>query len=233
MDTIKIRILDDYKNYSKCKHKLPLLSVIVTPFPKEEQEFEYRSTESDILQPVFITIDDKEIRKRLNILKDNCKNKEIENHIVLNIAIIAIFVLNNKYEILKELCLILKHSKGINGEIRKDMVKVLEEMIKFKLEGNNNQVRELLRMLEKDSETARRGMKIWYEEEFAQIEAEHKKELSIKEAEMDKMDAEFHIKEAQYKKELAEKDEFHAIELAEKDKKIAELHSLLEANGIA
>ena len=88
-------------------------------------------------------------------------------------------------------------------------------------------------MLEKDSETARRGMKIWYEEEFAQIEAEHKKELSIKEAEMDKMDAEFHIKEAQYKKELAEKDEFHAIELAEKDKKIAELHSLLEANGIA
>lgn len=58
---------------------------------------EYRATESDILQPVFITIDDKEIEKRLNMLKDNYKNKEIENHIVLNIAIIAIFVLNNKY----------------------------------------------------------------------------------------------------------------------------------------
>ena len=37
-------------------------------------------------------------------------------------------------------------------------------------------------MLGKDRETAKRGMRIWYEEEFAQIEAQHKKELSINEA---------------------------------------------------
>lgn len=103
LDTIKIRILDGYKNYSKCKHNLPLLSVIVSPFPKEEHETEYRSTESDVLQPVFITIDDKEIKRRLNILKNNSKKEDIKNSIVLNIAIIAIFVLNDKYEILKEL----------------------------------------------------------------------------------------------------------------------------------
>lgn len=101
LDTIKIKIIDGYKNYSKCKHKLPLLSVIVSPFPKEEHETEYRSTESDVLQPVFVTIDDEEIQKRLNILKDNYKNNEIENYIVLNIAIIAIFVLNKKYDVLK------------------------------------------------------------------------------------------------------------------------------------
>ena len=219
LDTIKIRIIDDYKNYSKCKHKLPLLSVIVSPFPKEEHETEYRATEFDVLQPVFITIDDKEIRKRLNILKDNCKNREIENHIILNIAIISIFVLENEYEILKELCLILAQSEGIKGKIRSDMVKVLEEMIKYKLYGNEEQVMELLGMLEEDRQTAKRGMRIWYEEEFAQIEAEHKKELSIK--------------EAQYKKELAEKDESHAIELAEKDEKIAELNTLLKTNGIS
>ncbi|WP_462315115.1 hypothetical protein [Methanobrevibacter sp.] len=219
LDTIKIRIIDDYKNYSKCKHKLPLLSVIVSPFPKEEHENEYRATESDVLQPVFITIDDKEIRKRLNILKDNCKNREIENHIILNIAIISIFVLENEYEILKELCLILAQSEGIKGKIRSDMVKVLEEMIKYKLYGNEEQVMELLEMLEEDRQTAKRGMRIWYEEEFAQIEAEHKKELSIK--------------EAQHKKELAEKDESHAIELAEKDEKIAELNTLLKTNGIS
>ena len=167
LDTIKIRIIDDYKNYSKCKHKLPLLSVIVSPFPKEEHETEYRATESDVLQPVFITIDDKEIRKRLNILKDNCKNREIENHIILNIAIISIFVLENEYEILKELCLILAQSEGIKGKIRSDMVKVLEEMIKYKLYGNEEQVMELLGMLEEDRQTAKRGMRIWYEEEFA------------------------------------------------------------------
>ena len=218
LDTIKIRIIDGYKNYSKCKHKLPLLSVIVSPFPKEEHETEYRSTESDVLQPVFVTIDDEEIQKRLNILKDNYKNNEIENYIVLNIAIIAIFVLNKKYDVLKELCIILTQSNGIKGEIRRDMTKVLEEMIKYKLNDNAEQVMELLGMLEKDRETAKRGMRIWYEEEFAQLEAQHKKELSIQ--------------EAQYKKELAEKDEFHAIELAEKDEKIAELNTLLKTNGM-
>lgn len=239
LDTIKIRIIDGYKNYSKCKHKLPLLSVIVSHFPKEEQETEYRSTQSDVLQPVFITIDDKEIERRLNILKDNCKNNDIENYIVLNIAIISIFVLNNKYEVLKELCKILTQSEVIRGDIRNDMTSVLEEMIKYKLKDNKNQVLELLGMLEKDSETAKRGIRIWYEEEFAQIEAQHKKELSIKDAEIDKKDAEIDKKDAelklnnaQHKKELAEKDEEFAIELAKKDEKIAELNSLLKTNGI-
>jgi len=239
LDTIKIKMIDGYKNYSKCKHNLPLLSVIVSPYPKEEHETEYRSTDSDILQPVFITIDDKEIKKRLNILKDNYRNKEIENHIILNIAIIAIFVLNNRYEILKELCMILTQSDGINGPIRRDMAKVLEEMIKYKLQDNVEHVMELLEMLEKDSETAKRGMRIWYEEEFAQIEAEHKKELSLKDAELNKRDAELNkkdaeikITEAQYKKELAEKDELLALELAKKDAKIAELNALLKTNGV-
>ena len=218
LDTFKIRIIDEYKNYSKCKHKLPLLSVIVSPFKKEEHVSEYRDTASDVLQPIFITITDEEIEKRLNILKNNSKNKKIKNHVILNIAIIAIFVLNNPYEILKELCLILTRSEGIKGEIRNDMAKLLEDMIKYKLQDNKYQVMELLEMLGKDRETAKRGMRIWYEEEFAQMEAEHKKELSIK--------------DAQYKKELAERDESHAVELAERDEKIAELSALLKTNGI-
>ena len=225
LDSIKIRIIDEYKNYSKCKHKLPVLTVIVSPFKREDQEMEYHSTESDIFQPVFITIDDKEIEKRLNILKDNYKNREIENHIVLNIAIIAIFVLNNKYEILKELCLILKQSKGINGELKNDMIKVLEEMIKFKLQDNKNQVMELLGMLGKDRETAKRGMRIWYEEEFAQIEAQHKKELAEK-------DESYAIELAKKDESYAKREKNYSMELAEKDKKIAELHALLKTNGI-
>ena len=123
--------------------------------------------------------------------------------------------------------------------IRRDMAKVLEEMIKYKLQDNVEQVMELLEMLEKDSETAKRGMRIWYEEEFAQIEAEHKKELSLKDAELVKMDAEINkkdaeirINEAQYKKELAEKDEIFALELAKKDAEIAELNALLKSNGV-
>ena len=244
LSSCKIRIIDVYKNYSKCKHKRPLLSIVVSPFPEEEHVAEYRSTQSDVLQPVFITIDDDEIKKRLNILRNNYKNKKIENNIVLNIAIIAIFVLKDRYEILKELCTILTQSKAIKGKIRRDMAKVLEEMIKYKLQDNKNQVRELLEMLDEDRETAKRGIRIWYEEEFAQIEAEHKKELSIKDAELQKKDAEIMRTQAQYKEELADKDQRHANELAEnnqrhanelaeKDEKIAELNSIIESNGFA
>ena len=101
----------------------------------------------------------------------------------------------------------------------------------------------LLEMLDEEIEIAKRGMKIWYEEEFAQIEAQHKKELYIKDLELDMKDAEIRMYESQYKKhlaekdelhsiELAEKDELHSIELAEKDKKIAELNAVIQANYI-
>lgn len=103
-------------------------------------------------------------------------------------------------------------------------------MIKYKLQDNVEQVMELLEMLEKDSETAKRGMR--YEEEFAQIEAEHKKELSLNDVELNKKDSEIKITEAQYKNELVEKDELLALELAKKDAKIAELNALLKTNGV-
>ena len=206
LDTIKIRIIDGYKNHSKCIHNLPLLTVIVSPYPKEKHQTEYLSTQSDVLQPVFITIDAEEIEKRLNILKDNINNKHIPNHIVLNIAIISIFVLEKKYEILKELCEILKHAIGIKGKIKRDMTKVLEEMIKYKLKDDKDQVEELLSMLDEEREAAKRGMKIWYEEEFAQLEAEHQKELKIQEAE-------------------------HQKEIAEKDAEIERLTALTKTNN--
>ena len=229
LTTVKIKIIDDYKNNSKCAHNMHLLSVIVSPFPKEEHVTEYRSTESDVLQPVFITIDDEEIEKRLNILRSNIKNIDIENHVILDIAIISIFVLNNKYEILKELCGILKESVGITGKIKNDMAKVLEEMIKYKLQDDENQVRELLNMINEEIEDAKRGVKIWYAEEFEELEADHAVELAQKDAELNKKDAELAQKDA----ELNKKDADHAIELAEKDKKIAELNALLKTNGIA
>ena len=228
LDKIKIEIIDGYKNNSKCQHKLPLLTVIVSPFPKERHITEYRSTESDVLQPVFITIDNDEIKKRLNILKRNIQNKELENAVVLNIAIISIFVLENKYKILKELCEVLTQSIGITGKIKRDMTKILEEMIKYKLQDNETQVRELLSMIDEEIEIAKRGIKIWYAEEFEQIETQHKKELAQKDAELTKKDAELTNKDA----ELTNKDAQYQKELAQKDKKIAELNALLKTNGI-
>jgi hypothetical protein len=184
---------------------------------------------------VFITIDCEEIEKRLNILKSNIENEDIENHVVLNIGLISIFVLENRYEILKESCEILTQATGIKGKIKRDMTKVLEEMIKYKLKNNKTQVRELLSMLDEEIEISKRGMKIWYEEEFEQLEAQHKNELAQKEAELVQKDAELiqkdaelvqkdaelQVNEAQYKKELAQKDE-----------QIAKLNTQLKINGI-
>lgn len=62
-------------------------------------------------------------------------------------------------------------------------------------------------MLEKDCETAKRGMRIWYEEEFAEIEADFKKELITK---------------------LAEKD----MEIAEMENEIVKLNAIIKSNGI-
>ena len=200
LDSVKIRIIDNYKNYAKCKYNFPVLTIIVSPFPKEKHLSEYRSTQSDVLQPVFITIDDEEIEKRLNILKDNIKNNDIENHIVLNIALISIFVLNNKYEILKTLCEILKNCEGIKGKIKIDMTKVLEEMIKYKLKDNKNQVKELLNMIKEEIEESKRGIKIWYEEEFEQLEAKHEKELNQKENEKNQISTKLEKTENENKK---------------------------------
>ena len=76
-------------------------------------------------------------------------------------------------------------------------------------------------MIDEEIEIAKRGIKIWYAEEFEQIETQHKKELAQKDAELTKKDAELTKKDAQYQKELAQKD-----------KKIAELNALLKTNGI-
>ena len=215
---IKIKVFDDYKNYSKCKYKYPLLTVIVSPYPKEEHVYEYHSTESDILKPIFITFDDAEIEKRLNTLRNNIDNKEIENHIVLDIAMISIFVLNNRYEVLHELCRIVQDAVGIKGRIKDDVVRVLSEMIKYKLKDNPEEVRELLEMLPEEIEIAKRGARIWFEEEFEQQALEHKNAMDEK--------------DRHYAAVIADKDKAHADEILKKNQEIINLKTRLKLNGL-
>lgn len=237
LDSLKLKIIDDYKNYSKCKYDLPILTVIISPFPKNQHINKYKSTDSDILEPVFITINEEEINKKLNILNNNINNKNIENYIVLDIALISIFVLKNKYEILKQLCWILKNAIGINGKIKKDMTKVLSEMIKLKLQDNPKQVKELLNMFDEEIETTKRGIRIWYEEEFAQQHEKFQHELNQKEQQHSQ---ELAQKEQQYSQELAQKEQQHAQELNQRDdliiqheKRIADLEAMLKTQNLS
>ena len=66
-------------------------------------------------------------------------------------------------------------------------------------------------------ETARRGVRIWFEDEFDQIEAVHKKELAELNSELVNKDS-----------EIASKDS----EIASKDAQIAKLELILKENGI-
>lgn len=220
LDESKIKKIDEYKEYSKCKYKYPLLSVVVSPYPKEEHKMEYCSTKSDILRPIFVSFDKDEINKKLNILKNNIKNKNLKNGVILDIALISIFVMHDIYEVLKQLCNILKDIYIENDKFRRDLVLVVDEMIKYKLKDDENKVKELLEMNRKEMEDMKRGVRIWFEEEFEKLYVQHQNELSIK-------DAEHRRAEANLKKELAIKDS----KIADKDSKIAELEAIIKING--
>ena len=243
LDDEKLEQISKYKDYSKCKFKNPILSVVATPFSPKEQKQEYKSTESDITKPKIICLDYKELQKRLNTLKQKINNNEkIENHILLDFGIIAIFLRKNKYSILKELCQLFKKTNQIPKKLERDIVLVLESMIKTHLKNDNEKIMELLDMISKDIETAKRGMRIYYEEEFAQIDAEHQKELTLKDMENKKIVAEKNLQIEQKDLEIEEKDlkiEEKDLEIEEKDKTISKqekeikkLKEKLKENGI-
>lgn len=225
----KIKIIDDYKNLSKCKYNLPLLTVIVSPYPKEKHENVYKSTESDILKPKFICIDDEEIEKRLELLENNIFNEDIEEHIIINIGLISIFVLNNRYEVLKKLCELISASTSIKGEIREQMIKILSEMIKFKLQDDELKVLELLDMIKKEDEYVEKGYRIFYEEEYGELE----EKLNEKESEILKKNEEISEKDEELNKKILKinnismKYEDTLKSILQKDARIKELERQL------
>ena len=168
----------------------------------------------------MICIDDESIKKRLNTLRKKVNNKEIiEDSIVLDFSLIAIFVRNNKYKILKELCDLFKRAEQITGKIRDDTALVVCEMIKYHFKNNPDKIKELKNMMSKEEiERARIGVRILYEDEFVKQHKEHQKELK----EQDMM----------YRNQLEQKDKEYADQLEQKDSEIADLKLRLKLNGI-
>ena len=204
LDEDKIEIIAEYKDFSKCRHHCPILSMVITSDKSEKQIKEYGTTSSDITRPVFIYMDNEEIKKRLNNLETKIRNKEIlEKHEILDFGIIAIFA--KEKSIIEKLCKLYENSKYVKGKIRNDMALILDSMIKTRFKGETKKIEELSNMIEEEREAAKRGMRIWYEEEFAKIDAEHTKEIKIKDVE--------------HAKELARKN----TEIYEKENEIKEL----------
>ena len=235
LDQKKLKVIADYKDYSKCRHHLPVLSIVVTPHDPENQQKRYESTKSDITQPQFIYIDDNEIKIRLNNLENKIINNcEINNFEVLDFAIIAIFVKQNKNEILEKLCNLYKDAKQIKGPIRNNLSIVLDWMVKTHFKGNKEKILELKGMFSEELETARNGMKIYYEEEFAKINAQHTKEISQKNIELTQKESEIKELETErngmkiyYEDEFAKLNDQHTKEISQKNIELTEKESQL------
>ena len=140
------------------------------------------------------------------------------------------------------------------GKIKKDMTKVLSEMIKLKLQDSPRRVKELLNMLNEEIETTKRGIRIWYEEEFAQqrdefqkelaqMEKQHIQELNQKTNELNQKEQEYvqelNQKEQEYVRELNQKEREHVRELNQKEdlitkqkRHIADLEAMLKIHGL-
>lgn len=50
----KIKIISDYKDYTKLYYGLPVLSIIIITDDYESSEIEYSGVSSDILRPIYI-----------------------------------------------------------------------------------------------------------------------------------------------------------------------------------
>ena len=217
LDDEKIKKIAKYKDFSKCRHHCPILSMIVTPHEPENQIQEYGITESDITKPVFIHMDNEEIKKRFNNLETKIKNKsKLENHEILDFGIISIFASYNN--IIEKLCKLYKDSRYVKGKVRRDMSLILDLMIKVRFKGNKEKIVELENMIEEDREAARRGMRIYYEEEFAKINSDWEKELAQKDADYAKEIAGKNIEKGIRDKEIIEKN----IEIGIRDNEIIE-----------
>lgn len=133
----------------------------------------------------------------------------------MDFGIIAIFAEDKA--IIEKLCNIYGDSKYVKGKIRNDMALILDSMIKTRFKGENKKIEELSNMIEEEREAAKRGMRIWYEEEFAQIDADHTKEIAEKDA--------IHAKEiAKMNTEISQMDN----ELSQKNNEIKELESKMK-----
>ena len=100
----KLEQIGKYKIQLVVNEHLPTFQVIVTQTKKEQSKNTLKTSPSEIMKLFIITIDEKNIKERLNRIEKIINNNEtLTNEQALNLGIIALFVpRKNPYEILKK-----------------------------------------------------------------------------------------------------------------------------------
>ena len=153
VDMRKIKVISDYKDYSKTNFGFPVLTIIII---FDEREFEaslkeYAITASDIFKPVYIHRPWKVIEKRLNNLEIKIQNNEkLSQDEAFDIAFLPIFSPKQKAKsVTEKITNIFSNDNTIKEPLRNDIAYVLGIMIRkyFDLTPKG---KELLKLIDKE-----------------------------------------------------------------------------------
>ena len=218
VDSEKIKIFSDYKDYSKVYYGLPVLTVVVMTDGIESSELEYCRVESDVFRPYYITMSLDEITKRLKNLQNKISNQEILNDDeALDIVLLPMFSPKNEAKsITGEISNLFHIDKSLIGIFRGDIAYALSLMIRkyFDLTAKG---KELLKLIKPDLENSRLRNVIDFEVDYMRKSLEA--EIESKQKSIEEMSEALAEKDAS----LAEKD----ASLAEKDDEISNLKAQL------
>ena len=205
----KIKIISEYRDYSKTYYGVPVLSVIVITDGFETSEKEYVRIYSDILRPMYINLDLDEIMERLNNLNDKIINqKQLDDDEALDMVFLPMFAPKDKVNFITErIVKLFRADKSLSGVFRNDIAFALSIMVRkyFDLTAKG---KELLRMLDGEVQNSRLRDGIDFEVDYAKKAIEKERD--------------------ELYQALSEKDKA----LFKKDQEIDRLRAKLKENGI-
>ncbi len=201
----KIKVIADYRDYTKTYYGLPVLTVIVITKGFESSEHQYCRVSSDILKPEYFHMDWDEITERLKNIENKINNQQqLNSDEALDIVFLPMFAPINRAKFVTEkLTILFSDDKSLTGAFRNDIGFTLSFMVK-KYFDLSDKSKELLKMLEGEVQNSRLRDVVEFEVNFAKRAFE--KELAEKD------------------QALSEKDEV----ISQKDNEISMLKAKLE-----
>ena len=220
----KIKIISEYKDYSKTYYGLPVLSVIIITDGFKSSELEYSRVESDILKPIYIHINFDEIIERLNNLEEKIINHEALNeNDGLDMVYLPMFAPKKEGKWITEKVLhLFNRDTSLKKPFRGHVGYGISLMVK-KYFKSTPKAEELLKMLEEKVNDSKLRIVAEFEEDYARQVFERK--LAEKENALAKMDSAI----AEMDSAIAQKDSA----IAEMKREIQLLKAKLEENGIS
>lgn len=238
----KIKIISEYKDYTKTYYGLPVLTVIIITDGYEYSEVEYSRVDSDILKPIFIYMDFDKIIERLNNLEEKILNQiELSEDDGLDMVFLPMFAPKKEGKWITEKVLnLFNMDKTLKKPFRGHIGYGISLMVK-KYFKSTSRAEELLKMLEEKVNDSKLRIVVEFEEDYARQVYERKladldKAIADKDrvlADKDRVLADKDKAIADKDKTIAEKDEEIKVMLEKKDDEIKVLKARLEENGIS